>query len=101
MQELKNRGFGTQVHYIPVPAHPHYRRLGCDPSGFPNAQEYYQKALSIPIYYNLEEAQQDAIVASIKDHINHSSHNPTNQQPTDKEVSSLNLVYYSPQISIC
>jgi perosamine synthetase len=67
MQELKSRGIGSQVHYIPVPAHPHYRRLGFKPEDYPNAQKYYQEALSIPLFYDLTDDQQERVISAIKD----------------------------------
>lgn len=67
MRELKSRGIGSQVHYIPVPAHPHYRRLGFKPEDYPNAQKYYQKTLSIPLFYDLTDEQQEQVISSIKE----------------------------------
>lgn len=66
MQELKSQGIGSQVHYIPVPAHPHYRRLGFKPENYPNAQKYYQEALSIPLFYDLTDEQHERIISAIK-----------------------------------
>ncbi len=67
MNALRERGVGTQVHYIPVPAQPYYRALGFDPQNYPNAFEYYQSALTIPLYYDLTDQQQQHVVASIKE----------------------------------
>ena len=67
MQELKDRQIGSQVHYIPVPAQPYYRRLGFRPEDYPNAQEYYQEALSIPLFYDLTEKQQEQVITAIKE----------------------------------
>jgi UDP-4-amino-4,6-dideoxy-N-acetyl-beta-L-altrosamine transaminase len=65
MQALKARDIGTQVHYVPVPAHPHYRQLGQRPEVFPNSENYYQEALSIPLFYDLTEHQQENVIAAI------------------------------------
>jgi perosamine synthetase len=67
MQELKTRGIGSQVHYSPVPAQPHYRRLGFNPEGYPAAQKYYQEALSIPLFYELTDEQQERVISVIKE----------------------------------
>lgn len=67
MRELKSRGIGSQVHYIPVPAHPLYRRLGFRPEDYPNAQKYYQKTLSIPLFYDLTDEQQEQVISSVKE----------------------------------
>ena len=66
MEELKAHHIGSQVHYIPVPAQPHYRRLGFEPEDYPNAQRYYQEALSIPLYYDLTDGQQERIIKTLK-----------------------------------
>jgi perosamine synthetase len=67
MKKLRECGIGSQVHYIPVPSHPYYRQLGFKPEDYPNAQKYYQEALSIPLFYDLTEKQQRKVVSTIKD----------------------------------
>lgn len=67
MQELRSRQIGSQVHYIPVPAHPYYRKQGFKPQDYPNAQSYYQEALSIPLFYDLTDDQQNRVIAAIKE----------------------------------
>ena len=67
MRELRARNIGSQVHYIPVPAQPHYRRLGFKPEDYPNAQNYYQEALSIPLFYDLTDDQQQYVIAAFKE----------------------------------
>lgn len=65
MYALRARGIGSQVHYIPVPAQPYYRGLGFTPEAYPKAQAYYQEALSIPLFYDLSEAQQGEVIAAL------------------------------------
>lgn len=67
MNQLRARGIISQVHYIPVPAHPYYRHLGFCPDSYPNAQAYYRQALSIPLFYDLTEEQQDTVIALLKE----------------------------------
>jgi perosamine synthetase len=67
MKELKQRGIGTQVHYIPVPSHPFYRQKGFKPEDYPNALHFYEEALSIPLYYDLTDHEQDQVISAIKD----------------------------------
>jgi perosamine synthetase len=66
MQELKSRQVGTQVHFIPVPAQPYYLRLGFKPEDYPNARNYYQEALSIPLFYDLTDDQQEYVIRAFK-----------------------------------
>jgi UDP-4-amino-4,6-dideoxy-N-acetyl-beta-L-altrosamine transaminase len=67
MKQLFQRGIICQVHYIPVPSHPYYRSLGFNPDNYPNAQAYYREALSIPLFYNLTEQQQDYVISLMKE----------------------------------
>jgi dTDP-4-amino-4,6-dideoxygalactose transaminase len=67
MKKLKDKGIGSQVHYIPVPIQPYYRKLGLNLEDFPNAINYYEEALSIPLFYDLTDVQQDYIVTVFKD----------------------------------
>ena len=51
MASLKEKGIGTQLHYIPVHLQPYYREhSGTMPGDFPVAEKYYSEALSLPLY---------------------------------------------------
>jgi UDP-4-amino-4,6-dideoxy-N-acetyl-beta-L-altrosamine transaminase len=65
MSNLKTHGIVSQVHYIPVPAQPYYRNLGFNPEDYPNAQRYYQEALSIPLFFDLTNEQQQQVISRI------------------------------------
>lgn len=65
MRELKARGIGTQVHYIPVTRHPYYRNLGAVPEQFPAAEYFYAQALSLPFFYDLSDEQQEGVVSAL------------------------------------
>lgn len=65
IRELKSKGIGSQVHYIPVPIQPHYRKLGYRSTDYPHAQQYYQETLSIPLFYDLTNEQQDRVIFEI------------------------------------
>jgi UDP-4-amino-4,6-dideoxy-N-acetyl-beta-L-altrosamine transaminase len=64
---MRAGGIGVNVHYIPVHLQPYYRKMGFRPGQFPEAEAYYNKALSIPLYATLTNAQQDMVVAVLKD----------------------------------
>ncbi|WP_071675545.1 UDP-4-amino-4,6-dideoxy-N-acetyl-beta-L-altrosamine transaminase [Nioella nitratireducens] len=64
---LRAAGIGANVHYIPVHTQPDYRRLGFKPGDFPVSEWYYDRAISIPLYFGLDEEQQDRVVAALKD----------------------------------
>ncbi|AXE99969.1 UDP-4-amino-4,6-dideoxy-N-acetyl-beta-L-altrosamine transaminase [Paraburkholderia hospita] len=63
---LRAADIGVNVHYIPVHLQPYYRRLGFKPGDFPQAEQYYREALSLPLYAALTDAQQDRVVAQLK-----------------------------------
>ncbi len=64
---LRERGIGVQIHYIPVHTQPYYRELGFDWGDFPEAESYYQEAISLPIHYDLSDEEQDYIIQTLKE----------------------------------
>ena len=64
---LRAHGIGVNVHYIPVHTQPYYRqRFGFKSGDFPNAEAYYSRAISLPLYFSLSEDEQDTVVATLK-----------------------------------
>lgn len=55
-----------QTHYIPVNAQPYYANLGYKYTDTPKAFEYYEMAVSLPIYYSLNELNQEEVIELIK-----------------------------------
>ncbi len=53
--ELKNRGIGTSVHYIPLPRFSYYRDRGYRAGDYPGAEWVYERVVSLPIYPGMEE----------------------------------------------
>ncbi|MEZ5312320.1 MAG: UDP-4-amino-4,6-dideoxy-N-acetyl-beta-L-altrosamine transaminase, partial [Thermoanaerobaculia bacterium] len=66
-EHLRAAGIGVNVHYIPVHTQPDYRRLGFAQGQFPEAERYYSRALSLPIYATLSDEQQDRVVAVLRE----------------------------------
>lgn len=69
MRNLFQAGITAQVHYMPVPLHPYYRRRGHRAEDYPNAWRYYQEALSIPFFYDLTDKEQDWAVRTLLDNL--------------------------------
>lgn len=68
MQELREKGIGTQVHYIPVHTQPYYReKFGYKPGDFPAAGNYYEKALSIPLFPRMAGDDVEYVIKCILD----------------------------------
>lgn len=64
-EKLRSAGIGVNLHYIPVHLQPYYQALGFSPGNFPIAENYYQRAISIPLYQGLSDTDQDEIVVAI------------------------------------
>ncbi|MEI8366583.1 MAG: DegT/DnrJ/EryC1/StrS family aminotransferase [Parachlamydiaceae bacterium] len=66
MEKLKERNIGTQVHYIPLYRHPFFTdHYGEIEEYFPAMEKYYAEALTLPLYYELTEADVDHVVATL------------------------------------
>ncbi len=64
-EHLRNSGVGVNVHYFPIHMQPYYQKLGFKKKDFPCAENYYQHAISLPIYPSLNLDQQNYIVEAI------------------------------------
>ena len=62
---MREQGVGVNVHYIPVHLQPYYRNLGFSAGDYPAAEDYYRKALTIPLYPDLTTEQQRYISATL------------------------------------
>ena len=60
--QMRAAGVMVNIHYIPVPMQPFYRDLGFDPSDWPMALDYYQRAITLPLFATMTEEQQDEVV---------------------------------------
>jgi dTDP-4-amino-4,6-dideoxygalactose transaminase len=66
MQELREKGVGTQVLYIPVYLQPWYRRTyGYAPGKCPNAEEFYARALSFPLYPAMSDKDVGKVIGAV------------------------------------
>jgi dTDP-4-amino-4,6-dideoxygalactose transaminase len=67
LQHLNAQGIGAGVHY-PIPLHlqPSLRYLGYQPGDFPEAERASQEVLSLPLYPEMTDEQQDMIVEAIR-----------------------------------
>src|SRR5262249_32833863 len=65
---LRERGTYAQVHYLPALLHPFYRHgYGGAPGQFPHAEAYYDGCLSLPCFPSLTVAEQDAVIAAVRE----------------------------------
>jgi dTDP-4-amino-4,6-dideoxygalactose transaminase len=66
-ESLRAAGIGVNVHYIPVHLQPYYRRRGFKAGDFPEAELYYQRAMSIPLFAGMTNAEQEEVVARLSE----------------------------------
>lgn len=64
MRDLKARGIGTQVHYVPVPWQPYWRRRQAVPA-LPGAAHYYARTLSLPLFPAMSEGDVERVVCAL------------------------------------
>lgn len=60
--ELHHEGIKVNVHYIPVHLQPYYHNLGFRQGMFPIAEQYYNEAISLPMYTKLTLEQQERVI---------------------------------------
>ena len=65
-ERMRAAGVLVNVHYIPVHLQPYYRALGFRTGDFPASERYYERAISLPMYFNLTDAQQDRVCAALR-----------------------------------
>ena len=68
MAELRERGVGTQVHYIPVHMQPYYRKkYGYSLGKCPGAEAYYERCLSLPLYTSMTNEEVKRVVETVRE----------------------------------
>ncbi|OYW73348.1 MAG: UDP-4-amino-4,6-dideoxy-N-acetyl-beta-L-altrosamine transaminase, partial [Asticcacaulis sp. 32-58-5] len=67
MAELKARGVGTQVHYIPVHRQPYWQQHALGQRDLPGADTYYSHTLSLPLYPDMTDSDPAAVIAILKE----------------------------------
>lgn len=60
---LRENGIGVNVHYIPVHTQPYYQNMGFKVGDFPEAESYYQEAISLPMFHLMTLDQQNEVVS--------------------------------------
>lgn len=69
-ESLRQFGIGVNVHYRPVYLHSYYRRLGFEPGYCAEAEQFYRRELSIPMYPDLTASEQGQVITALKASIN-------------------------------
>ncbi len=64
-RRLKESGIGVQVHYIPVYFHPYYQEMGFKKGLCPAAEDYFEKAISLPLYPSMDRQDMERVVNEV------------------------------------
>lgn len=62
---LRKAGIGVNVHYIPVYKHPYYQRNGYNMCYCKAAEDFYSRAISLPIYPTMTKKQQEYVIERV------------------------------------
>lgn len=65
MQGLRDRGIGSQVHYIPVHRQPYWQTRALAQRDLPGADRYYKTTLSLPLYADMGDDDPARVVAAL------------------------------------
>ena len=65
-EALRAAGILVNVHYIPIHLQPYYRILGFGPGAFPNAERYYARAISLPMFYELTDEEIERVASELR-----------------------------------
>lgn len=68
IQMMSDRGIGCSVHYIPLHLHSYWRGIyNFFPEDFPCSLFAYERAISLPIYTKMTDADQSRVIAAVKE----------------------------------
>jgi UDP-4-amino-4,6-dideoxy-N-acetyl-beta-L-altrosamine transaminase len=62
---MRAAGIAVNLHYIPVHTQPYYKNMGFSKGSFPEAEQYYAEAISLPMYPLLTAEQQQTVVNAL------------------------------------
>lgn len=63
--ELRKKGVGAQVHYIPAHLQPYYADMGYRRGDYPVSEGYYDSAISIPLYPGMSDADARFVIDTL------------------------------------
>jgi len=72
--KLREKGIGTQVHFIPLYKHPYFKtHFSFSEEAFPSSERYYERALSLPLFSHLTFEEVDQVCTSLSQCLNSKS----------------------------
>lgn len=68
MEQLRMKGIGTSVHFIPLHTHPYYRnKYHYQPEDYPISNQVYKQIISLPIYSKMSFDDVYRVVDAVKE----------------------------------
>ncbi len=64
--KLRDFNIGVNLHYIPIHLQPYYQNLGFTKGQFPEAERYYEEAISLPIFTKLSKNKQNYVIKTLR-----------------------------------
>ena len=65
--EMKRRGIGCSVHFIPIPLHPYYKRMLEVRDPCTRALSEYPRLVSLPLYSKMTDEEVERVIGAVKD----------------------------------
>lgn len=65
--KLAERGVNTNVHYKPLPMMTAYKAFGWDIKDFPNAYNYYENLITLPLHTKLSDEDVEFVIENYKE----------------------------------
>ena len=62
IQKMREHGVSTNVHFMPIPMLSYYAGMGYKLQDFPEANAMYQNEVSLPVFFDLSESQQNRVI---------------------------------------
>jgi UDP-4-amino-4,6-dideoxy-N-acetyl-beta-L-altrosamine transaminase len=62
---LHSKGILAQIHYVPVHTMPYYKNIGYSEADLSNAETYYSKCISLPMYPTLSNEEQSYVIKQV------------------------------------
>lgn len=67
---LRTQNIFPQIHYIPVHKLPYYKKIGYGDADLSNAENYYSRCISLPMYPSLTDEEQSYVIEKVWSFIN-------------------------------
>jgi UDP-4-amino-4,6-dideoxy-N-acetyl-beta-L-altrosamine transaminase len=66
-EALRAKDILVNLHYIPVHTQPYYQQMGFKQGDYPDAEQYYREAISIPMHVNLTDEELQFVASSLRE----------------------------------